>query len=137
MQRVRLPATITPFPIQTAAATLPVPVAAGGGGDISGGRDQEGFSAEDWNIHIAGSAATVLTGPVALYGEKDSGELGFIGKLNNGEDIRIASAAVGFDEPVAGAGLFKRLLVGGLTGTVTPSGGATVTVTALPIWMKK
>jgi hypothetical protein len=100
-------------------------------------RDAEGFSPESWNIHLAANIGTVIPGPVALYGEKDNGEVGFIGKLNNGEDIRIQSAVVGFDEPVPGAGLFKRLLVGGYTGTSTPSPAANITATATPVWVKR
>ena len=139
MTRVRLPASLTPVVLNNAAASFPVPTAAGGGGDISGAgwRDAEGFGFEDANIHLAASAATVIPGPLAVYGEKDGGEVGFIGLLNDGQDIHIQSAAVGADFPVPGAGLFKKLLVGGYTGTSTPSGGATVTASALPIWMKR
>ena len=139
MERIRLPATQPPVTLNNAVVNFPVPVAAGGGGDISGlgWRDQEGFNFEDANLHFSADGPTVIPGPLAAYGEKDNGQMGFVGLVNEGQDIRIQSAAVGADFPLPGAGLFKKLLIGGYSGTSTPTGGAHVTVEALPIWTKR
>jgi hypothetical protein len=119
--------------------SFPQPLAAGAGGDISGPgwRDAEGFGPADVNIHLNADGATVIPGPLAVFGTKDNGECGFVGLLNEGQDIHIQSAAVGADFPVAGAGMFKRLLVGGYTGTSTPAPAAAVTVVAIPIWTQR
>ncbi len=137
MTRVRFPSSIAQVPTNTAVASFPQPTAAGGGGDISIHRDAEGFNEEVYDVSLRADKATLMDGALALYGEDDNGEAGFIGLLNNGDPIRIQSAAVGFNEPIAGAGGFKRLLVGGYSGTVTPSGGALVTAKVRPMWTKR
>ena len=134
-ERVRFPSSVTPIVLNNAAASFPVPTANGAGGDISGQRGPEGHNYSVWNIHLAGTQACQFDQALAVYGEKDDGEMGLIGVLNNGDVIHIASAAVGFDEPIAFAGAFKKLLVGGYTATATPTAG-TITATARPLFTK-
>lgn len=132
---VRLPSsawTAAPVTLHDGVASFAQPTAAGGGGDISGWRDDGGFAPDVVDISVRGSAAALMDGPLGLYGEKDSGEVGLLGYLNYGEPIRLQSATVGFNQPMSGVGIFKRLLVGGVAGTVTPSAG-TITVKVTPI----
>lgn len=132
--RVKLPSSSysgAPVTLHDAAASFPQPTAAGGGGNIAGWR-VDGFGPATIDISIRGSAACTMSGPLGIYGEKDNGEVGFLGYLNNAEAIRIQSATVGFNQQISAAGIFKYLLVGGVSATVTPSAG-TITVKATPI----
>lgn len=117
--------------LHSAAASFPQPVAVGGGGSIETWRDSEGYAPADVDLQILGTVAATLPGPLALYGERRDGVF-FIGLLNNGSDIVLQSATVGFAQELTGVGTFLRLLLGGVTGTVTPTAG-TCTVKATPL----
>lgn len=135
MTRAKLPSstgTWAPVTLNSAVSSFPQPTAAGGGGLITTWRDLAGMGPILVDVSVRGSAAQTMDGPLALYGEKDNGEVGFVGYLNGGEAIVIQSAAVGFNQQVNVGGIFARLLVGGVSGTVTPSAGTT-TVKATPI----
>jgi hypothetical protein len=117
--------------LHNAAASFPQPTAIDGGGTIESWRDGRGFSPAEADISILGSAACTLAGPLGLYGER-FGKVYLIGLLNNGQDITIQGANVGFAQQVSGVGTFERLLLGGVSGTVTPTAG-TITVKATPL----
>lgn len=136
MSKVRLTPSgmAAPVTINDAVSTFTQPTVAGGGGVISTWRDSGGFCWSDVDVQIHASAACVLNGALGLYGEKDNGEVGFIGYLNGGEAIRFQSATVGFNQQLSGVGIFKRLLVGGVSATVSPTSGTpTFTAKVTPI----
>lgn len=136
MTRAKLPPstwTGGPVTLHNAVASFAQPTAAGGGGDVSGWRDAAGFGPMTVDISVRGTQACVMDGPLGIYGEKDNGEVGFIGYLNGGEAIRIQSAAVGFNQQVAVGGIFKYLRIGGVSATVTPSPATSITVKATPV----
>lgn len=135
MSKTKLPAYqySTPVTLHSAVTNFAQPTAIGGGGDISGWRDKQGYGPAEVDIQITGTQACVMDGPLGIYGEKDDGSMGFLGYLNGGEVIRIQGAAVGFNQQISAVGIFKRLVVGGVSATVTPTPATNITVKATPI----
>lgn len=120
--------------LHDAATSFAVPTDNTFGADVTVQRDANGNAPSAEMIRIEGSAATTLTGPVGLYGYlASSSKMYLIGILNNGADIVIPGANTGFAQEIEFATIFDRLSIGPLTGTLTPSGGASVTVYVNPI----
>jgi len=118
--------------MHTAATSLPVPSGGSAGGSLASWSLGGGFFT-DGVVLITASGTTTLTGPVGLYGGLVStGKEYLLGKLNAGNDVALTSSA-GYAERVSGVGAFDYLAIGGVSGTITPSGGQNVTVTASPI----
>lgn len=119
--------------LHEAVASLTVPSdAAADGGSVLHWRFVEGFGYDAASIKIKASGATSV-GALGLYAVDDHDDISFIALLNNGETISVLNGVICFSQVVFGVGIAKRLIVGGVTGTVTPTSGATLTITATPI----
>lgn len=130
----------TPVTLHSAVTQFTTPTGSGGA-DITAARANLGAigaAPEGWDLEFSASAATVITGPLAIYEEKDDGTIDQAGLVNDGADIIIPSAGVGVEFEV-NLGTAKKLQIGTAptaanpTGwTSTPSNGATVTVKIRP-----
>ena len=103
------------------------PALATDGVDITGWRDNGTFAPPLAAMMISGDEAMTLTSPaggsrgVELYGYSvlnGSGKWWLIGYVNDGQDIAIASATLGYAQEVDVLGVFTRLAVvaGGIPG---------------------
>jgi hypothetical protein len=101
--------------VTVAASALAEPTLATDGGDTSAWRSSTVPKTMRAVVYLYGTAATLTD--VILWGYRHS-RWHYLGKLNGGEDIPIASATKGYAEVVAFIGIFDRLAVsatGGLT----------------------
>jgi hypothetical protein len=128
--------TWKPVTLHSAQGTSFVqPTAIGGGADVTGWINEQGYGPDLAAVDILGTAAATITGPLALYAER-RGKLYFVGQLNYGLDIVLQGAEVGWSGVIAGVGGAERLLVGGISTAALISTGS-ITVKAYPIATKE
>lgn len=117
----------------SAVSSLPVPTGGNSGASMATWSNGLGYP-PDAIIEITGNGATTLTGPVGLYGGSlADGQEYLLGKLNGGSDISIGGTSTGYAEKVTYVSVYDYLTIGGIGATITPSGGKTVTVKAVPL----
>lgn len=110
----------TPFESQlvtVAASALAEPTTSSDGGDISEWRSNSRLKTMRAVVYLYGTAATLSD--VILWGYRHD-RWHYLGALNGGEDIPIASATKGYAEVVGFVGIFERL-------AVSATGGASIT----------
>jgi hypothetical protein len=110
----------TPFESQlvtVAAGALAEPTTSSDGGDISAWRSNSRLKTMRAVVYLYGTAATLSD--VILWGYRYD-RWHYLGKLNSGENIPIASDTKGYAEVVGFIGIFERL-------AVSATGGVTIT----------
>jgi hypothetical protein len=99
------------------AGALAEPTAASDGADITTWRPNQRLRSMRAIVYLYGTAATLSD--VILWGYRRD-RWHYLGKLNSGENIPIASATKGYAEVVGFVGIFDRL-------AVSATGGVTIT----------
>lgn len=124
--------------LHASATSFTTPIASGGA-DISGWR-RGNCGPSQISLVFTAPAATVITGPLGVYEERDDGTINEGALINDGADIIIPNGTTG-KAYVVYMGDAKKLQIGrlpdanNLTGaTSTPTNSQAVTVKATPRW---
>lgn len=130
------PLTSRKVVLHTAAVSFPIPTTVAEGASVSHLRAYDGHGPDSGILKLKADGATTLE-PLALYAVDDEGDISFVTLINNGDAITVLSAAIAFSCRVNELSLATRLIVGGLSGTVVPTGGKTVTASITPLSTKE
>ncbi len=103
--------------VTVSASALAEPTAASDGADVTGWRPKQTLRTMRAVVYLYGTAATLTD--VILWGYRRS-RWHYLGLLNGGLDIPIASVTKGYAEVVNFVGVFDRL-------AVSATGGASIT----------